>query len=96
MRLAIFLHELENVSVQVPVATKKYPRKIYDALYKIIKFDKPKQLYDYLSNLTRCFLEVNTYQNDRYACTDMLSALEYINSHYQESPKNCQLSKFQK
>ena len=42
MRLANFSTELENVSVQVPVATQKISRNIYDALYKIIKLDKPK------------------------------------------------------
>lgn len=43
-----------------------------------------KQLYDYLSNLIEdACLEVNTYQ-ERSIRTDMLSALEYINSHYQE------------
>ena len=51
---------------------------------KLSSLINQKQLYDYLSNLIEdACLEVNTYQ-ERSIRTDMLSALEYINSHYQE------------
>ena len=82
--LSYFSTELENVSVQVPVATKKY-QEIYMMHYiKLSSLINQKQLYDYLSNLIEdACLEVNTYQ-ERSIRTDMLSALEYINSHYQE------------